>query len=381
MSKVKYNSKYSEFLLAVGLSSNLLGYTLGNFEYAKYIILLCVLCQIFLHIRDGHFKIVLYKKPFLLYCTTIFLLCYSYILFDYIPTKSYFLYFIIYSVFSFLFIQRKINFINLLNYLVIILFFCSYLPISTFINSPTIGYLLGISYNFLPGYLATLFFLFFYRQKNLLTILLSSSNFLIYSIFFIYKGNRGILLLVFLYLCSKYLFKKTSSIISKLWRGQLLLLLVIIFLYIENVVLYLGHFFAKIGIPLYALEKAVALLTSGEHLDNGRGYLIRKLFSLVELKNLISGGGVGFVEHLIGIYSHNLFVQYLFEGGILYLICLLVSLYHVVKQSSLHDEQNEIFRISLFAVIGQLMLSNVYWLNPFYWYIIYLALSKKGQMN
>ncbi|HFR3901209.1 TPA: hypothetical protein ACHVH6_002364, partial [Streptococcus suis] len=88
-----------------------------------------------------------------------------------------------YSIFSILSFQEKIHFSKVLEYLSIILFLS--IPLAIRPQDYDIGYLLGLSYNFLTGYLTAIYLLFFNKEKkSIFVILICVINLFIYSYFY-----------------------------------------------------------------------------------------------------------------------------------------------------------------------------------------------------
>ncbi|HFI0481580.1 TPA: hypothetical protein ACGOY0_001895, partial [Streptococcus suis] len=152
-----------EILIAIGFSSNLLGYLLGNFSFSKIIMLIVIVFLLILSINDG-FKILINTKIVLPIIFLLFIFIVSFLKYDYLYTQTYFVYFLLYSMFSILSFQEKIHFSKVLEYLSIILFLS--IPLAIRPQNYDIGYLLGLSYNFLTGYLTAIYLLFFNKKKK-----------------------------------------------------------------------------------------------------------------------------------------------------------------------------------------------------------------------
>ncbi|AXI67135.1 hypothetical protein DP112_03270 [Streptococcus suis] len=361
-----------EIFIAIGFSSNLLGYLLGNFSFSKIIMLIVIVFLLKLSINNG-FKILFNTKIVLPIIFLLFIFIVSFLKYDYLYTQTYFVYFLLYSIFSILSFQEKIHFSKVLEYLSIILFLS--IPLAVRPQNYDIGYLLGLSYNFLTGYLTAIYLLFFNKEKkSIFVILICVINLFIYSYFYAFFGNRGTILLIVIYLFLKWYLALNKSIIGRV--VQFFSAIVSIFV-IQNwiqLLIWLNNFLQSLGLNIYAIEKTINLLISNQNIDSGRNFLVNKLFTLVDFDDLFFGKGIGFIETTLGIYSHNLFVQSLFEGGICFTIFLL---YVLLKLFGIFAKEKTWFAnfvlLATVSVMGQLMLSNVYWLNPIFWFLFYLV--------
>ncbi|HEM4199546.1 TPA: hypothetical protein U1X02_002160, partial [Streptococcus suis] len=275
--------------------------------------------------------------------------------------------------FSILSFQEKIHFSKVLEYLSIILFLS--IPLAIRPQDYDIGYLLGLSYNFLTGYLTAIYLLFFNKEKkSIFVILICVINLFIYSYFYVFLGNRGAILLIVIYLFLKWYLTLNKSIIGRVVQFFSAIISIFIIQNWIQLLIWLNNFLQSLGLNIYAIEKTINLLISNQNIDSGRNFLVNKLFTLVDFDDLFFGKGIGFIETTLGIYSHNLFVQSLFEGGIYFSIFLLYVLF---KLFSIFAKEKTWFAnfvlLATVSVMGQLMLSNVYWLNPIFWFLFYLV--------
>lgn len=371
---ITYNARggyFREFLLAVGFSSNLLAYLIEGFGISKIIVSMVILLLVLFDLQSG-FKISITRGSFLvsLFIYGIFVL--SFMQFDYLYTQPYFLHFILYSFFAFFSVQRNINFYKLMECLAIILFLS--LPVAFNVKEKTIGHLLGVSYSMLIGYLVSLFYLFLNKRKtSLFLYFICMINIVVCSFFYLLYGNRGAVLMIMLYLFLKWFLKYSVNLYGRIIQFISLSVLLIAGYNWLSVLSWINSAMRVIGINVHAFEKTLNLLSSNQNLDSGRNYLISKMFSQVNVNELIVGKGIGYVESVLETYSHNLFIQSIFEGGLLFLfifIFVMVTLFKLVQRN---NGTSEFLLIGIVGVFGQLMLSSVYWFNPIFWFLFYVA--------
>jgi len=247
---------------------------------------------------------------------------------------------------------------------------------SSTLDSDIWGFLMGISYGLLKYILACLILLLIYKPKNKWIKFLLYSEMIILFSFLLTQGSRGALLSAFT--CLIYLVYKSisNSNISKIRKSviyciiSLILIFCIFFTYNE---------FLSPNPNLRFTEKTYFLKENND-ISNGRiliaNYTIKKI-----LENPVFGHGIGSFDHYSGGYPHNLFLHFLYEGGILlaipFLFIIVKSIYIIF--SNKYDSEYVILILFLFfSSVIELLFSSQPWISQIFWlYIGSLFYSKK----
>lgn len=365
--------KIKNFFVAIFLSANLISYSLGNYDYNKIIYLLSLVIIILLYR-----KIILSLPCWILFFVTIIECLFSMKSLGPQFNKAYFYYFIIFSFFSLIVISERVKLKEFSYSMSIVLTLSSILLIRVFTSDYDVGMLLGISYCILPNYLCSIYVLS-KENKNLSSPqrLLLWYNILTYGLFFLVKANRGSVLCILVYFILKYIFSKrtkNSIIIFKL--AVFIPLFYIIINNFEKVFLFLKKVNDFLGIHIYVIDKTINLILLNQNVDSGRFFLIEKVGTMIiSTKDLFVGKGIGYYESQVGIYTHNLFVQYFVEGGLLYLLVPVIFIF--LSFILLFElKERDLIILLLSSVIIPLTLSNVHWLNPLFWLTLYYVFSK-----
>ncbi|WP_219842440.1 O-antigen ligase family protein, partial [Enterococcus faecium] len=199
----------------------------------------------------------------------------------------------------------------------------------------------------------------------------------LYGFFFLTKANRGALLCIFIFITLMYIFKSKNRLMKDMKLIIAFLCIVVCYFNFIDIVKSIKEVLNYLSIDIYAIDKTIELIINNKDIDSGRTFLINKMFdSIMDTHSFIWGRGIGFFENKFGIYVHNLFAQYFIEGGIFYVILPLVMVMYIVYKlfSKIKIERLiSIFFIS--AVVVPLLLSNVYWVIPLYWFCLIYVLS------
>lgn len=137
------------------------------------------------------------------------------------------------------------------------------------------------------------------------------------------------------------------------------------------------YFLDQIGINVKAIDKMVRMATMGEELSNGRVRLWEQAFKDITASPLF-GNGVSAYEKTNGIYPHNFLIQVFHEGGVLYFIPILIVILKFFRLifSNIQTKESKIFLIYLlFSGMIELLFSNVYWRNVYFWFFIGYVLN------
>ena len=193
--------------------------------------------------------------------------------------------------------------------------------------------------------------------------------------FYAKYGTRGAIVSVILYSVILIFIKYRLSIKKVIVYMVLLTTIFSVFFYqILNIVIKLLEL---LNLRIYALEKIIYLESSD--LSNGRGDLIREAFNKI-VESPLYGNGISSYEAVHGQYVHNVFVQVMYEFGLIGIIPLLYVIYKSLK-NIVDDKVNIDIRLLqsyLFCCgIVELFFSSTFWSSNIFWVFIGFNLYKR----
>lgn len=225
------------------------------------------------------------------------------------------------------------------------------------------------SYLILPFILASFIGLRYY-VKNVFLSVLGIVNLLIYVPLFLGIGVRGtyvsLLIFTLLMMLRLNIVRKHSYIVgvssAVLLAGFMLVDFELLFTWISQVL-------SDNDMQIYAVDKYLAMFSHGD-VSNGRGELYADAFAGF-LQSPVWGHGFGLFEQSHdGLYVHNIFLEVLYEGGVL-LACIIFYPFYVYFRylfSSPENDKTYIFLAFLFSVgVSKLFFSGILWNVPPFW--------------
>ena len=127
------------------------------------------------------------------------------------------------------------------------------------------------------------------------------------------------------------------------------------------------------GVFLNATRSFNYITDSGINLDN-RSDIFAQAVSLI-LQAPLMGYGFGAAYHLLGIHPHNLFLEFMIDGGIFYttgiVILMLVRLWQWMRCFRANWELRDIF-VMILVNLSMLLLSTSYYTNPWIWLFFFI---------
>lgn len=253
------------------------------------------------------------------------------------------------------------------------------IDVSIWILESDSGEKMYYSYLVLPFVLFAIYGLFVYK-RNIYIIILSILTLIIYIPILLAIGVRGvyislILFFILMFINTSYFEKRKKFIL-------IAVIIVFILLYsvnwldqIEN----LSNYLQRYEMNIYLLEKYIIMLTNGD-VSNGRFELYRNAFTGF-LNSPIWGNGFGvFEKSNEGLYVHNIFLEILYEGGLLLSILFVLPFYrfiNLIKNSRNIEVEYYLFVIILFILgCSILFFSNTLWRVVSFWIFFGFILNK-----
>lgn len=235
------------------------------------------------------------------------------------------------------------------------------------------GFLMGISRGALRLLLGVFIAVFLFKNKLLKVGLFLII--LIYLSFFFSFGTRSSIVGLLLFFVFYYLIRK-----EKLTYRSVILMFLLAFVFsffVIDIVTSIHNLLQQIGINVKAIEKIIRMFEMNQELSNGRTRLWIQAFKDISVSPFF-GNGISAYEKINGIYPHNFLIQIFHEGGILYIILILIVIlkFFGLLISNKQSGETKIFLIYLFfSGIVELLFSNVYWRNVYFWFFIGYVLS------
>lgn len=240
------------------------------------------------------------------------------------------------------------------------------------------GILMTMSYRVLP-YICSSFYVFVDKENKLLLRLLSLSVFAVYSFLLIIMGARGAIasILIFVSLC--YVVDANTSK-KKIKRSIVFIICISLLLILFNpLIISLYNFFESHGINSRSITRIYYAQIFGGDLSAGRNDIysmaINDFFS-----SPIWGNGIGSFDSYKGTYPHNIFLQLMVEGGLLFLVPFLIVFFKGIKvifTLDFNSSYNKMLMLILCSGVVRLFFSSFLWGSHFCWLFVLLVICSK----
>lgn len=285
-------------------------------------------------------------------------------------TSAYLKSFILYGFTAFILSNKEYNIKLIARYIMYIGIFpiCMIILTKDYNNMERedyYGYLMGLSYGFLPIFISALFSLF--NDKKIHAKLLAL--FIIVSLFSFYtaKASRGALAAVLAYVILYLFFHKK---ITRLRIFIFILLAVITVIGLANTAVLakiLQYIVDKLKINSFAINKTIELMIKND-ISNGR---LEIWANAIKDIHFLYGNGIGVFEQFNDGYVHNIVLQLAYEFGILNLLLFIGTMGIVILKKRKFFYDNRDFLIYLICIaIVELMFSSSFWLSNKFWFLL-----------
>ena len=238
---------------------------------------------------------------------------------------------------------------------------------------------MSISYYLLPLYIGIIIDIFMNWKIGIKKSLIKYLTYIIvfwplFNFLFVH-ASRGVFLAIGIsfILCILCKLKKQKQ--RLIFLLIILILSIVIFIFAENILESLQQLTNKFNISLSIIDKNINLLEQGE-LGDGRNEIYQEALNGI-VENPILGNGIGQFDFNYGTYPHNLVLQLLYEGGIIFLIIVFVPIISILLLL-IFDTKLELKNIYLIifligSSIVKLMLSYEFWSDVYFWITLYLS--------
>lgn len=236
--------------------------------------------------------------------------------------------------------------------------------------------MMTISYNLVKMIVSGVLLLFL--ERNIFVLLILFVLVLLPSYFLINVGARGAILSLVISVILSFVYINNKPIkVFSLKVFSILIVLVLLLLNFSDIIFGLYDLFNKYDIRSIALERVVDMIDNDLDLTTGRDVLL-DVAILGIMDSPIIGNGIGSFDNYSGFYPHNLFLQQIYEGGIVFgfpvLIVTLLSFYFL---NSNVDKTMRFFLIYLITTsILHLLFSSYFWSSSIYWFLMGLTIRR-----
>lgn len=243
-------------------------------------------------------------------------------------------------------------------------------------NTSDSGLWMSVSYNLIKIIIPSIIVLFYDRIKIIKII--GISQLLAGIAFLVVLGSRGAVLGVILCVLLLLLYRNNKKLRILSFKSLLVALsFITTILFFEQIITFVYENLQDHNISSYSLMRMVNSLNDGSSLSSGRDDIYAVAISGIR-DNLILGSGIGSFDNYSGAYPHNIFLQVLYEGGLLFgipLIAVIILSICTLNQKVTMDRRLlHIYLIS--AGLVQLLFSANFWSSILFWYWIGLSLKR-----
>lgn len=241
---------------------------------------------------------------------------------------------------------------------------------------------MGNSYSVYVSIVACIFYLFYYK-KNITKIMYPFFGINIYLatklLMFANRGTiLGLFLIVIFLFISKYNNKTDNISQNSKGKNMLFVLLIIvgtvIAMNIETIMIFFYDFFIKVfgDAPSFLIKSSV--LSSNNNLTNNRNELYLTAINLIKNKPFLGYGIETFSMNTIYPWPHNLILQFIYEGGIIFSVYPIFLILKTTKElffSTKILKNDYVMGFFLFfMVFPRYFVSNDIWKGPFVWLLL-----------
>lgn len=246
---------------------------------------------------------------------------------------------------------------------------------------------MGLSYAFLVPIVATITYFFIYfkdesRRGRIITLILSSVNF-IYFLMLLQFGSRGPILIILLQILFLLTFRPQKRQLglkgNKFMYGVLLLVGMAVLFFSEAIFQLMDSLLKSLGISSRAISK-IENLSAESDISNGR-VLIAKIAIQAFLDRPILGHGFDcFFQNTGEVYPHNIILQVIYDGGLLFFAILIIPIVKGMKFffKSMCFSEFGIFVVLFFLGVLGGWFSGDLWKLSTLWLFVGMMIKQRG---
>lgn len=251
------------------------------------------------------------------------------------------------------------------------------------------GISMGVSYAFLVPIACAILYMFIYRKNDTMKSRIIYSILCVFNIVYFFQvltyGSRGPAMSVIIMIITLLLFQYNEETDKLECKGIWLLVFIlaglfVILFYGSSIFPVLNEITQKFGINIRILSKSSVLLQSNNILNNRLGLYTKAIEEFA--KEPFWGHGFDMWDANTGlVYPHNLFLQFMYDGGLLLLALIVIPLVLCSKRILLNGNRDEIvcwLFLFMVSVPGAMFSGDIWQKYTFWVFIAYcIAYSKR----
>lgn len=245
------------------------------------------------------------------------------------------------------------------------------------------GITMTLSYRMLP-FIASSIIVAISKNLNKVLRVLVAFEAILFLALLLLIGSRGAQLSIIVFFFLLFIIN-VSDYKKRNRRIRLVLLTVVILVVLFVPILYaLSNLLDKYDIDVLAIARMVHKLNIGDSLDSDRGMLIHKALNEF-CSSPIFGNGISSFDNYSGYYPHNLFIQMIGEGGVIFGALFVILMVKVIKTIFSLRPYNNIYAVFVLFVfcsgVIRLFFSSIYWESQFFWAMVSLVFASSQIRN
>ena len=241
------------------------------------------------------------------------------------------------------------------------------------------GILMTMSYRVLP-YICASFFVFLDKDNKFWQRLLGIAVFVAYCFLLIIMGARGAITSVMVFVSLCYVVDAGSSK-KKVKRSVIFILgIALVLVFFNSLITSLFNYFESHGLNSRSITRIYFVQVMGGDISAGRNEIYSMAINEF-FRSPIWGNGIGSFDSYKGTFPHNIFLQLMVEGGLLFLIPFLIVFFRGMKfifTSDFKSPFNKMLILILCSGMVRLFFSSFLWGSHFCWLFVLLVLCSKS---
>lgn len=184
----------------------------------------------------------------------------------------------------------------------------------------------------------------------------------------IFFANRMSILSAILFIIVINLFYEKFTVKKIIGYSIAILATIIIILNFTTILKYAVNMLNQLGYNSYSLNSTLLYLQGNNFsFDAGRNIIWKEALEFIKLKP-ITGVGIGYFESVYGLYSHNIFIDFLLSFGLIGLSMMLLLLINSMLKLGYQDKDTQLVGILLLLTSFPKLLTSIYFfIEPTFW--------------
>lgn len=236
-----------------------------------------------------------------------------------------------------------------------------------------------MSVSYIMARIAIVGMIFFVLNKKIINRTIAVIEFLVATAFLVTVGSRGASVALAIAVCMiiSYLNNRQIRVISP-QVATFTVLTILTFVFFEDIIYWVDDVLYRHNMTSIGITRIIESFNSGDELSTGRTDLYKVAFNDF-LSSPLVGKGIASFSNFEGVYPHNIIIQQLQEGGVIFglpLVVATISSFFVLNGDVCKSDRFLlIFLIS--SALPHLMLSTYFWNYSIYWFLFGLTIRAR----